>query len=210
MSKEYGYIGKEVTQAFFDNKGIFTPQDIIELDQENKYSTFGQLEFIETQTASNVSTLSFDSIKETEYKVHFITMSDYVPTVDNRHIRIRFKNAGTVDTGSNYEYAMQRNTASTGSELKSAGDTKMWQVYSTGSATNETAHGYCYVYNAGDSNKFTYITTQYTNINKDSNQNSNFTMAVYSVANQVNGIEFGTSGDNISRATFSLYGIRGL
>ena len=86
----------------------------------------------------------------------------------------------------------------------------MWQVYSTGSATNETAHGYCYVYNAGDSNKFTYITTQYTNINKDSNQNSNFTMAVYRVANQVNGIEFGTSGDNISRATFSLYGIRGL
>ena len=210
MSKEYGYIGKEVTQAFFDNKGIFTPQDIIELDQENKYSTFGQLEFIETQTASNVSTLSFDSIKETEYKVHFITMSDYVPTVDNRHIRIRFKNAGTVDTGSNYEYAMQRNTASTGSELKSAGDTKMWQVYSTGSATNETAHRYCYVYNAGDSNKFTYITTQYTNINKDSNQNSNFTMAVYRVANQVNGFEFGTSGDNISRATFSLYGIRGL
>ena len=210
MSKEYGYIGKEVTQAFFDNKGIFTPQDIIELDQENKYSTFGQLEHIQTQTASDVSTLSFDSIKETEYKVHFITMSDYVPTVDNRHIRIRFKNAGTVDSGSNYEYAMQRNTASTGSELKSAGDTKMWQVYSTGSATNETAHGYCYVYNAGDSNKFTYITTQYTNINKDSNQNSNFTMAVYRVANQVNGIEFGTSGDNISRATFSLYGIRGL
>jgi hypothetical protein len=210
MSKEYGYIGKEVNQEFFDNKGIFNPEDVIRLDQENKWSTFGQLEHIQTQTASNVATLSFDSIKETEYKVHFITMSDYVPTVDNRHIRIRFKNAGTTDTGNSYEYAMQRNTASTGSELKSAGDTKMWQVYSTGSATNETAHGYCYVYNAGDSNKFTYITTQYTNINKDSNQNSNFTMAVYRVANQVSGIEFGTSGDNISRATFSLYGIRGL
>jgi hypothetical protein len=210
MSKEFGYIGKEVNQEFFDNKGIFNPEDVIRLDQENKWSTFGQLEHIQTQTASNVATLSFDSIKETEYKVHFITMSDYVPTVDNRHIRIRFKNAGTTDTGNSYEYAMQRNTASTGSELKSAGDTKMWQVYSTGSATNETAHGYCYVYNAGDSNKFTYITTQYTNINKDSNQNSNFTMAVYRVANQVSGIEFGTSGDNISRATFSLYGIRGL
>jgi hypothetical protein len=210
MSKEFGYIGKEVNQEFFDNKGIFNPEDVIRLDQENKWSTFGQLEHIQTQTASNVATLSFDSIKETEYKVHFITMSDYVPTVDNRHISIRFKNAGTTDTGNSYEYAMQRNTASTGSELKSAGDTKMWQVYSTGSATNETAHGYCYVYNAGDSNKFTYITTQYTNINKDSNQNSNFTMAVYRVANQVSGIEFGTSGDNISRATFSLYGIRGL
>lgn len=210
MSTEYGRIGKQVENKFFDNNGIYNLQDIYELDSENKWSTFGQLEFIETKTASNVSTLSFDSIKEREYNVHFITMSDYVPTVDNRHIRIRFKNNGTTDTGNSYEYAMQRNTASTGSELKSAGDTKIWQVYNTGSATNETAHGYCYVYNAGDSNKFTYISTQYTNINKDSNQNSNFTMAVYRVANQVNGIEFGTSGDNISRATFSLYGIRGL
>ena len=48
MSKEYGYIGKEVTQAFRDNKGIFTPQDIIELDQVNKWTNFGQLELIQT------------------------------------------------------------------------------------------------------------------------------------------------------------------
>jgi hypothetical protein len=33
MSKEYGYItGKEIEQSFRNNKGIFTPQDIIELD----------------------------------------------------------------------------------------------------------------------------------------------------------------------------------
>ena len=50
MSKEYGYIGKEVEQAFRSNKGIFTPQDIIELDQENKWTNFGQLELIQTQT----------------------------------------------------------------------------------------------------------------------------------------------------------------
>ena len=56
MSKEYGYIGKEVTQAFRDNKGIFTPQDIIELDQENKWTNFGQLELIETQNVSGTPT----------------------------------------------------------------------------------------------------------------------------------------------------------
>ena len=64
MSKEYGYIGKEVTQAFFDNKGIFTPQDIIELDQENKWTNFGQLELIETQTITpNVAAVDFLNIK---------------------------------------------------------------------------------------------------------------------------------------------------
>ena len=40
MSKEYGYIGKEVEQDFRSNSGIFTPQDIIELDQENKWTNF--------------------------------------------------------------------------------------------------------------------------------------------------------------------------
>ena len=56
MSKEYGYIGKEVEQAFRSNKGIFTPQDIIELDQENKWTNFGQLELIETQTVTSAVT----------------------------------------------------------------------------------------------------------------------------------------------------------
>ena len=68
MSKEYGYIGKEVTQAFRDNKGIFTPQDIIELDQENKWTNFGQLELIETQTITpNVAAVDFLNIKSFLY-----------------------------------------------------------------------------------------------------------------------------------------------
>ena len=77
MSKEYGYIGKEVTQAFRDNKGIFTPQDIIELDQENKWTNFGQLELIETQTISSTpTTIDFTSIKENIYDVHFMTYNN--------------------------------------------------------------------------------------------------------------------------------------
>ena len=63
MSKEFGYIGKEVTQSFRNNKGIFTPQEIIELDQENKWTNFGQLELIETQTvSSSTSNLEFTDL----------------------------------------------------------------------------------------------------------------------------------------------------
>ena len=60
------YIPKDaVTQAFRSNKGVLTPNQIIELDNENKFTKFGQLELIQTQSASNSAALDFTSIKET-------------------------------------------------------------------------------------------------------------------------------------------------
>ena len=209
MSKEYGYIGKEVTQAFRSNKGIFTPQDIIELDQENKWTNFGQLELIETQTISGTpSTLSFDSIKETEYNVHFMTISDYAPQTDNRHLTIQFKVGGVADTDTDYAYAMQRQTASTGAELKSGNDSRIYLAYNCSVTSYETTNGYFYIYNAGDSTKFTFLTSQAMMIDKDSNQTANFNSGVYDQKNQVNGLQFQTSGGNLEHGIFTLYGIR--
>ena len=77
MSKEYGYIGKEVTQAFRSNKGIFTPQDIIELDQGNKWTNFGQLELISTLvSSSSTTTMEFTELKEHEYDTHVFMFSN--------------------------------------------------------------------------------------------------------------------------------------
>ena len=209
MSKEYGYIGKEVEQAFRNNKGIFTPQDIIELDQENKWTNFGQLELIETQTLSGTpSTLSFDSIKESEYNVHFMTISDYAPQTDNRHLTIQFKVGGVADTDTDYQYAMQRQTASTGAELNSANDSRIYLAYNCSVTSNETTNGYFYVYNAGDSTKFTFMTSQFMMIDKDSNQTANFSCGVYDQTATVNGIQFQTSGGNLEHGIFTLYGIR--
>ena len=74
MSKEFGYIGKEVEQAFRNNKGIFTPQDIIELEQENKWTNFGQLELIQNQTiSSSTNDAIFSDIKQNIYNGHFLT-----------------------------------------------------------------------------------------------------------------------------------------
>ena len=204
------YIPKDaVTQAFKSNKGVLTPNQIIELDNENKFTKYGQLELIETQTISSaVSTVTFSDMKSDTYDMHLLTITNYIPSVDNRHIGLRVQVDGSTISSSSYEYAMQRNTASTSSELKSTGDTKMWQIYNTGTDTGEAAHGYCYLYGAGDSTQFTFMTTQYTNINKDGNMNSNFSSGVYRVNDQVSGFELITSGDNMASGTFSLYGLR--
>ena len=168
----------------------------------------GKLELIETQTISGTpSTLSFDSIQESTYNVHFMTISEYQPQTDNRHLALRFKTGGVTDSGFNYQYAMQRNTAATSSELRSGNDSKIWLAYNCSNISNETTNGYIYIYNAGDSSKYTFVTTHFMMIDKDTNHSTNFQSAVYDIANVVNGIEFFTSGDPLEYGTLSLYGI---
>jgi len=206
---EYGYIPEAPEQSFGNNKGIFTPKDIYDLTRADKYTNYGQLELIETQTISGTpSTLSFDSIKETEYNVHFMTISDYAPQTDNRHLTIQFKVGGVTDTDTDYQYAMQRNTASTSAELKSANDSRIYLAYNCSATSYETTNGYFYIYNAGDSSKFTFLTSQFMMIDKDSNQTANFSSGVYDQNAQVNGLQFQTSGGNLEYGTFNLYGIK--
>ena len=205
------YIPKDaVTQAFRSNKGVLTPNQIIELDNENKFTKYGQLELIQTQTVTGTpSTLSFDSIQESTYNVHFVTWNDYAPETDNRHLTVQFKTGGTADGDSGaYGHAMARVNASTVTALVQGSDTRIYLVYSCSATANERAHGYFYIYNAGDSTKYTFVTGQTTLINKDSNMSTNFYSGTYDRANIVDGLQFQTSGGNLEHGTFSLYGIR--
>ena len=62
---EYGYIPEAPEQSFGNNKGIFTPKDIYDLTRADKYTNYGQLELIETQTVSSaVSSVDFTNIKD--------------------------------------------------------------------------------------------------------------------------------------------------
>ena len=59
---EYGYIPEAPEQSASNNKGIFTPKDIYDLTRADKYTNYGQLELIETQTVSSSCTGRFYSI----------------------------------------------------------------------------------------------------------------------------------------------------
>ena len=50
---EYGYIPESPDQSFGNNKGIFTPNDIYDLTRADKYTQYGQLELIQTQTVDD-------------------------------------------------------------------------------------------------------------------------------------------------------------
>ena len=204
-SNKYGYVGPEVTQAFKANKGIFDMAEINNLVSENKWTEYGQLELIETkEITSTVSTFSLDNLQENIYNVHFVTITNWLPSNDDRHIGLRFKTGEVTDSGYNYQYVMQRNNT-TGSEIKSGNDNKIWLAYNVG-LTRENLNGYFYIYNAGDSSKYTYVTSQ--NLHLGVGIDSNFLSGIYDTTNVVNGMEFFASADNMTNGIFSVYGIR--
>jgi len=208
---EYGYLpdSANIEQSFGNNKGIFSPKDIYDLTRADKYTNYGQLELIETVSISGTpSAFSFDNLQTDKYDTHFITVNNYKPQTDNRHLLIQFKVGGTVDSATNYRYAMLRMTGATQAYLRSDNDSKIWLAYNCGNATGESLNGYFYIYNAGNSNSFTGLSSQFMMIDKDTNQSMNFTTAVHDQLQQVNGFQFSTSGGNLEHGTFSLYGIR--
>ena len=211
MSKEYGYIGKEVTQAFRDNKGIFTPQDIIELDQENKWTNFGQIELIETQTvSSSVSTLEFTDLKD--FNVHFFTVADAQNSNDSKGVAFRLYESGTLESGSVYDTARQicasggsfsENRSSSNSAIRFGDNTLK------SSSPRTKINGYLYFYNLLDSTRTSHTTQHSSNFSNSGDFRSFFGSNVLpqtSYVNQIQVMAFNTG--TIDSGTFSLYGIR--
>jgi len=204
---EYGYIPEAPEQSFGNNKGIFTPKDIYDLTRADLWTPqLGQLELIQSQTLSGTpSTLVFNDLQTNKYDIHFMTISNFKPQTNNKHLALRYQVNGTTTTGFDYKYAMQRQTASTSSELKIGNDSKIWLAYNCGINQN-SLNGYIIFYNLKSS--YAFINTHFYQIDKDNNISTNFQTAVRDEIGGVDGIEFATSGGNLEHGLFSLYGIR--
>ena len=213
MSKEYGYIGKEVTQAFRDNKGIFTPQDIIELDQENKWTNFGQLELIETQNVTGTpTTINFTSIKQNIFRVHFLTYNNVQgSSTTAQDLGARVSNdGGSTYESSNYAHANQNGqTDGTFSENRSTSTDRFMLAPDLDDETNASVNGYVYFFNLGDSTLKTTIVDMNFLFQSAVGGRFRIGSAEYSQLEEINALQLmAHSGGGFSAGNFSLYGIR--
>ena len=205
------YIPKDaVTQSFRNNKGVLTPNQIIELDNENKFTKFGQLELIQTQSASNSAALDFTSIKETIYNVHFMTVSNFQPATDNHYIAYRLYESGTLETGAVYKQGRQFGlTSGSFGQSFSGGIDEVTVSHATGTDDQETNNCYIYFYNLGDSGKYSFSTSHSSGNSAGGTFGFEFASAVLPQTSQVDGIRILTDqGSNMEHAEVSLYGIR--
>ena len=204
---KYGYKGAEPTQSFGNNTGVFDPNDINNLIADNKWTSFGQLELIETQTVSSVSALDFTSLGS--YNVHFVTLNNIKVGTDAQTFSTRFSNDGgsSFISSSSYQYAKQYGYASGAFNEFKAVTTSILNSFSNGTATGESSNFYCYFYNLLDSSKYSFQTSHSTDLNSAVDGGFVFGSAVLAVAEVHNAIRFYPASGTFS-ATASLYGIR--
>jgi len=211
MSNEFGYIPESPEQSFGNNKGIFTPTDIYDLTRADKYTNYGQLELIETQTVSSVSAVEFTNLQESTYNVHFVTVNDFtISTSGPASVLMQVStNGGTSYVTSGYQYALQvGSTSGTFVEGRSTSIGSFVLSYNgITNGANRNHNGYCYIYNAGDSSKYTFATSQAMGI-YDSVDQMNFGSHIYPTANTVNAFKIFCTSNTIATADISLYGIK--
>jgi hypothetical protein len=189
------------------NSGVFDVNDIRYLMDYQQWSTPGELQLIQTQTVSGVTQVDFTSIGD--FNVHFLTVNDFQTSEDDRELRLRFGLGSTMRTASDYQQAVQFGNASgTFSEPRSTAIDRITLAGQIGNATNECANGYCYIYNALDSTKYTFVTSHITQNNITTVYNMQFVSYVYDKVNQNDTFRVYVSAGNIASATISLYGIR--
>jgi len=214
MSNEFGYIPESPAQSFQNNKGIFTPKDIYDLTRADKYTNYGQLELIETQSiTSSTASMIFSNIQESTYNVHFLTYKNFEPTTSDDRLGLRFFESGVEESASVYQFANQSCRANdTFTEAKSTGSNHIRLGTNVKNTVNHTDNGYVYLYNLGDSTKYSFTTVQTTGIYYSGNHfQSEFGSGVLPQASTVDEIKLfigNNASNNIANLQASLYGIR--
>ena len=204
----YGYLGQNTPNQTVNNSGVFSITDSANLQSQGKLG--GSLELIEEQTASgNPSSIDFISIKESIYDVHLVEMIGWSHS-NTSQMAIRFYESGVVENSAVYQIAYQRG----------AGDGNFGEARSTGlnmitinsgvsTGTNRLRNGYFYVYNAGNSSKYTFITQQTTTIDNGGDFNMSFGGGVLPQASSVDGIKIlGYTSGTFTSGTFKLFGVK--
>jgi len=189
------------------NTGLYTPSEILQLTKEGSWG--GSLELIEEQTYSSaVSFVDFTSIQENKYDVHFMTFNN-VDYASEQVPALRFYESGVLESAGVYQYAEQQ-CQSNGSFAESR-DTASTFLGLGNYAVGES-NGYCYLYNLGNSSKYSFISFHNVNTDADASPSeavADFGGGVLPQASTVDGIRFtGAGGANFSSFNIKLYGVK--
>ena len=160
----FSYVGNFPNQQV-SNSGVLSLDDINNLESTGELG--GSLELIDTISySSGVSTVAATNLKEEKYNVQLVHFKNFqITTSGGGTCQTNFQLAenGTFTT-SGYQRAVQGANANGGSgfEGKSTSDSRIMNAYSTGNGVEINFSMFMYIYNAGDSSKYTFINTHLT------------------------------------------------
>jgi hypothetical protein len=210
----YGYLGQNTPNQTVSNSGVFSISDVASLEKQGKFG--GSLELIEEITTSGSQNYNFTSIQENKYDVHLLQINGYISPNGSQDFGLRFYESGVLETASVYQYAVQRmGVTGTFLEQKSTASNFIW-CDSTGSE-NWQQYLYIYLYNLGNSSKYSFCTYQRSTRRNTTGGSYNdvgtymsFGGGVLPQASLVNGIQIYNSATTSTGGTAKLYGVKQL
>jgi len=199
------YIGTQPNDVK-KNIGVYTPNEILQLEKDGNWG--GSLELIEEKPISAVSSAIFTNIKETVYDVHFLTVNTFIPSIDNTGLQMRFFENGVEENGSVYQYAQFIQDTTSSGEFRSTSATALVLNWNSGNGAGETGQSYSYLYNLGNSSKYSFYSGMenhwYYTLNSIRHS---FGGGVLPQASTVDQIKIFVSSGTFS-ATAKLYGVK--
>ena len=218
---EYGYIPEAPEQSAGNNKGIFTPKDIYNLDLASKWTSdkFG-LVHIETITADGTTnSVTFNDIQNDVYRTQVLYFSGGA-TTNGQHLDMRLSadNGSSFYAGASYDsISIYGNNKTVNTSGGGSSDTAMTYMLSSDNfglpTIPATSVGYFYLTNWYDSNKYSSVTGG--NLGYNTNDSSIYRNELSKVLKlQASHNAFQVYANNasfkiVSGTTMSLYGLEG-
>jgi hypothetical protein len=206
----FGYIGDTSTSVKqqVKNKGILTTQESFDLERQGFLG--GSLELINTVSFSSVtSTIDFTNIQEDVFNVHLVQLTAILNgSGGSFYVRTSQDNGSSFDdTTGDYQHATQRMWSDGNFYESYSNNASAMEIYGQSGNGGEPTNRYIYIYNAGNSSKYTFITAQSSNW--DAKLKATMGGGVRDNAHTVNAIRFFTNvGGGFLSGTAKLYGIK--
>ena len=161
------------------------------------------------QVATNTVTSAVSSVSLTGIDsddVYMLAVHSYIPSSDNKDMRLRVLESGTANSTSNYDMSAKvlRTDTSFGDD-EHTNATDLDTSTGIGNATGEMANWIIYIYNAFNSSVFTFFTIENTMLSNDPILIGRQGGGVFTSNSQVNGVELRANSGNIASGTFTLY-----
>ena len=170
----------------------------------------GNLKLLQTQTASN-ATLEFESLLESTYNVHFFTFTN-INLGSQTEVGYRLSDDGGTSYETGYHFANRRvDSGNSGDDRKSTSQNAARLFGDIDTGARSISNGYLYLYNAGDSGKYTFTTGHFTFMNNDDEASTEFGSGMYATTATMNGISFGASTTGttaLESGIISCYGLK--
>ena len=200
----FGYTGQNQPNQTVSNSGVFSITDVAELQSQGKLG--GSLELIDTQIPNGSSTtIEFTNLQESKYDVHLFRWSniEWTGGADTVRVRVSNDNGSTYESGSVYDTAYQScGTSGSFSEVTRLNYDSLDRIMQN--LQNTPYSGYMYMYNAGNSSKYTFFTLQAYFANA-----FRFGGGVYKTAETINALKFYNGVYNLLNQGFiKLYGVK--